>query len=108
MYASIILSLCQMCPILPTDLDENGKTLPESEYKLTWTCWMAHHGGKKFTGPEEPFGRLCYYYGRSNPSLQAQASPGLFVGWFLEPGCNYRGVLLIADYQKMLQVETKT
>ena len=55
-------------------------------------------------GPIQPFGRLCHFWDKSEAStkhsLAANATPGLFLGWKIEFGCRYRGVLLVLDYDK--------
>ena len=99
----MILAVTQLAPIFPNELGKNWKIKEEHKKKLAWICWEAHHAGAKFPGPMQPFGRLCWFHDNSRPSLEPQASPGFFVGWHMEPGFQYRGVLLVANYQKMLQ-----
>eukprot|EP00973_Karenia_brevis_P077825 10815178-Karenia_brevis.AAC.1 len=49
-----------MAPILKWEKKSDGTVKDSAKSKANLTCWEAHHG-KKFEGPPEPFGRLCYY-----------------------------------------------
>ena len=102
-YAAVVLAISQLAPLLPHEKDDDDKPKPEFVEKSNWTCWRAHHRGATFKGPLEPFGRLCHYYDASKHTLEPQSSPGLFVGWRIESGCRYKGVILVADYERLRQ-----
>ena len=40
-----------------------------------------------------------WYRNPKLPPLDAPVSPGLFIGWELESGLRYRGVLKVMDYE---------
>ena len=103
MYAVMALNISQLAPILPSEKDKDGKVKPEFKEKSNQTCWRAHHGGDPFTGPIQPFGRLCYYHDKTRHPMEPQASPAFFVGWRIDPGCKYRGIVLVADYDKLIK-----
>ena len=95
-YASICLAITQRAPILPHMKDAAGNVLAEFTVRVNKTCWEVHHG-EKFRGPMQPFGRLCFYLDKDHP-LEPTTKPGIFIGWRLERGLRYRGVLNILDY----------
>ena len=98
-YASVALTLTQKAPILPWEKDAAGNTLAGFKYKELKTCWEVHTG-ETFTGPIQPFGRLCFYRDiNKNHALGANCSPGFFIGWQIESGMRYRGILQVIDYE---------
>ena len=100
-YSSVSLMVTAKAPIYPHEQDDKGNVLPAHQHKVGKTCWQVQHRGEAFTGPLEPFGRLCYYRDiKKKHPLQPTASPGLFVGWRLDTGLRYRGVLLVLDYER--------
>ena len=56
----------------------------------------------KFDGVRLCFGRLVYYRRKSptKRTLEPNMSPGLFLGWRIDPGFRYRNVLRVLDYQE--------
>ena len=98
-YASMSLSLKQPCPIHKHERDAAGNVLPAFKHRLKWTCWQAFHGGEEFAGKQPIYGQLCFFLDDKAHTLQPRTTPGLFIGWKLESGLRYRGVLLIADYE---------
>ena len=102
-YSSISLALKQPCTIHEWEKDASGITLEAFRYKENWTAWMAFHEGEEFVGKRPLFGQLIYYLDKKANSLMPPTSPGLFVGWRLDSGLRYRGVLLVADYSLIRQ-----
>ena len=98
-YSSIALSVRQRAPIHAWEKDAAGNVQDQYKHKEGLTCWEVHHNGDKFLGPSQPFGRLMYYLNRAGHPLMPTTAPGLFVGWRLENGIRYRGVLMVADYE---------
>jgi hypothetical protein len=48
-----------------------------------------------------PLGSLIYYRqkpGRDLLPFEARAQPGLFAGWRIEPGCKYKCIMLVLDW----------
>ena len=99
-YTATVLSLTHHPPLLPHELGNDGKPLPEHRHKLMVSSWTAHHGGDPFVGVVQPFGSLCYYHSRDNHPASPTGTPGLFIGWRLENGLRYRNVLLVLDYER--------
>ena len=103
-YAAIALSVTKSAPLLPWELNAAGLPLEAAKTKSKQTCWECHHGGEQFTGPIQPFGRLCSYWDKGPESNRHPVSPnkkhGLFIGWRLDLGLRYRGILLMLDYDK--------
>jgi len=97
-YASIALSITQPAPIADSEKDAAGNVLERFRAKADLSCWEAHHRGSSFTGVKQPFGRLCYFLDRATHPLMPTTVPGLFLGWRLERGLRFRGVLYIGDY----------
>ena len=60
---------------------------------------MMMHGGNQFTGKRPIYGQVVYYLDQKQNTLLSKTSPGIFVGWKIESGYRYRGVLLVADYE---------
>ena len=89
---------------MPHEKNAAGEALPEHQHKVGKTCWFVHHGSD-FTGPLQPFGRLVYYLNRTHP-MTANTKPGFFVGWRLESGLRYRGVLRVLDYDDVVRNKT--
>ena len=56
----------------------------------------------KFDGMRLCFGQLVYYRRKSptKRTLEPNMSPGLFLGWRIDPGFRYRNVLRVLDYQE--------
>ena len=56
----------------------------------------------KFMGRRLCFGQLVYYRKKtpSKRTLEPNMSPGLFMGWRMDPGLRYRFVTKILDYQE--------
>ena len=98
-YASMSLVMSQPCPIHSHERDEAGNIRDAFKHRENWTCWQAFHGGEDFAGKRPNFGQLCYYLDSRQHTLMPKTSPGLFVGWCLESGLRYRGVMFIADYE---------
>ena len=99
-FAATALSVTQPAPILPHEKDAAGNVLQEHEHKVNKSCWHVHHG-EPFPGPLQPFGRLIYYLSRDHP-MEPTTKPGFFIGWRLESGLRYRGVLRILDYDTVV------
>ena len=59
-HAATVVTITKTAPILPSEQNAAGQPRPEFEWKAKLTCWEAHHNGEPFTGPIEPFGRLCW------------------------------------------------
>ena len=55
-----------------------------------------------FEGRRLCFGQLVYFRKKSatRRTLEPNMSPGLFLGWRIDPGLRYRGVLRVLDYQE--------
>ena len=55
-----------------------------------------------FDGRRLCFGQLVYFRKKSatRRTLEPNMSPGLFLGWRIDPGLRYRGVLRVLDYQE--------
>ena len=52
----------------------------------------------------EPYGCLVYYLdNKDRHPLFSATKPGPFLGWEIESGMRYRGVLIIADYDNFRQ-----
>jgi len=102
-YSALSLTLKQPCPIHKHERDASGITLPAFKHKEEWTCWQAHHNGEPFSGKRPVYGQLVYFLDDKSHILMPRTSAGLFVGWRMESGLRYRGVLLIADYEIMRQ-----
>ena len=100
-YSSTALAITKPAPILPQERDAAGNVLEALEWKTKMTCWQAHHDGTPFSVPIQPFGRLCWYLDKSGHTLMPPTVAGLFVGWRLESGLRFRGVVLIANYDKV-------
>jgi hypothetical protein len=98
-YSAVALAVSEFAPILPHERGANGEPLDAHLTKAKWTCWQAFHNGSAFTGPIQPYGRLCFYRDTSGHPMTSPALPGFFAGWRLERGVRYRGVLLIFDYE---------
>jgi len=98
-YCALALSVTKPAPMLPWELDANGRPLEAAMEKSRQSCWECHHGGAAFTGPKEPFGRLCFFLDRSVHPAMPVTSPALFLGWRLESGLRYRGVLTLGVYE---------
>ena len=100
-YAAIAFSVNKSCPILPWERDPtSGNILDKFKHKQSLTCWQCYHGGDDFPGPMQPFGRLIMYKDKSSHPLGATTSYGFFVGWRLEAGLRYRGMLRVLDYER--------
>ena len=101
-YAVIALNVTKKAPILGWEKDPSRSSgiKEHAESKATWTCWQAHNGGKDFEGPTEPFGRLCYYL-QLDPDhpMMPTTRPGLFLGWRIDFGVEFGGILRIGDYE---------
>ena len=56
----------------------------------------------KFDGMRLCFGQLVYYRKKSQTkrTLEPNMSPGLFMGWRIDPGFRYRNVVRVLDYQE--------
>ena len=56
----------------------------------------------KFDGMRLCFGQLVYYRRKSptKRTLEPNMSPGLFLGWRIDPGFRYRNILRVLDYQE--------
>ena len=100
-YSAMALALKQPCPMHPHDKDKSGNILPHAKHRTNWSCWTAFHGGEQFTGKRPIFGQLCFYLDDKAHTLMPRTSAGIFVGWKLESGLRYRGVLQIADYETL-------
>ena len=87
-------------PFLIHELDASGNLLEAYRHKREWTCWQALTGGEEFPGKRPIFGQLVFYKDKDQDNaLMPNTSPGLFIGWRLESGLRYRGVLYVADYE---------
>ena len=86
---------------MPHEKDAAGNVLPEHAHKVGKTCWRVHHG-EDFSGPLQPFGRLIFHLSKEHP-LEPTTKPGFFIGWRLESGLRYRGVLRILDYDTVVK-----
>ena len=55
-----------------------------------------------FEGRRLCFGQLVFFRKKSatRRTLEPNMSPGLFLGWRIDPGLRYRGVLRVLDYQE--------
>ena len=55
-----------------------------------------------FEGRRLCFGQLVFFRKKSatRRTLEPNMSPGLFLGWRIDPGLRYRGVLWVLDYQE--------
>ena len=55
-----------------------------------------------FEGRRLCFGQLVFFRKKSatRGTLEPNMSPGLFLGWRIDPGLRYRGVLRVLDYQE--------
>ena len=55
-----------------------------------------------FEGRRLCFGQLVFFRKKSatRRTLGPNMSPGLFLGWRVDPGLRYRGVLRVLDYQE--------
>jgi hypothetical protein len=60
-YSAVALSVSEFAPILPHERGTNGEPLDAHLTKAKWSCWQAFHNGLAFTGPIQPYGRLCFY-----------------------------------------------
>ena len=98
-HAGVALCVTQPAKIYPWERDASGEPLEAHRHKLNSTAWEVQQGGAPFTGPLQPFGRLCYYWDRKAHPMEPTASPGLFIGWRLESGLRYRDALLVLDYE---------
>ena len=85
--------MTQNVPLKPGDRDAAGCVLETAQWKAKLTCWEAHHEGAAFSRPVQLFGRLCWYLDKSGHTLMPQTTAGLFVGWRLESGLRFRGVV---------------
>ena len=64
---------------------------------MTLEVWNKIHD-HDFLGLTFPFGSLVHYRPNvQNSKLGAKTSPGLFLGWRLESGVNWKGVYKVAD-----------
>ena len=55
----------------------------------------------KFEGMRLCFGQLVYYQRKSSTkTLEPNMSPGLFLGWRIDPGFRYRNVVRVLNYQE--------
>ena len=99
-YAAISLAITQDAPIYPHERGADGRVLDQFSFKLGRTCWEVLSKGDPFTGPLQPFGRLCYYWNHKAHPLDANGAPALFIGWRIESNMRYRGVLLVIRYYK--------
>lgn len=56
----------------------------------------------KFDGMRLCFGQLVYYRKKSptKRTLEPNMSPGLFMGWRIDPGFRYKNVVRVLDYQE--------
>ena len=97
-YAAMALALDQPCPLLKHEKDDAGNVQEAYKHKANWTCWQAMRKGEPFCGKRPIFGQLVYYLDDKQHTLEPRTSPGIFVGWKLETGMRYRGVLIVADY----------
>ena len=63
--------------------------------------------GKQFDGPMIPLGALVYYRPKKGSTTIAQerAIPGLFAGWRLHAGYQYRNSVLVLDYDKIRNMD---
>ena len=57
--------------------------------------------GKKFLGVKYPLGALVYYKCKSEGVAEPTTKPGIFAGWKLEPGLDYRDCVHILDYEAL-------
>ena len=65
---------------------------------MTLEVWDKIHD-HDFLGLSFPFGSLIHYKPNvQNSKLGAQTLPGLFLGWRLEPGINWKGLYKVADF----------
>ena len=98
-YACMIMNVQRKASMLPWELDLAGNPIPSKRAKALQTCWEAFHGSE-FEGPIQPFGRLCWYLShRPTHPMMPRTTPGFFLGWRLEHGIRYQGVLMIGDYK---------
>ena len=97
-YASTAHNITAPASILPSEREEDGQ-IREGELKAKQSSWEAFHKGEPFIGKRPPFGSLVYYKSSGHP-LGNNTIPGLFVGWRIESGMRYRGVLHILDYER--------
>ena len=97
-YAAVAYNLAGPAYIMPTEREEDG-SIKEGEPKAKQSAWQCFHKGDPFVGKRPPFGCLVYYKQHGHP-LGPNAIPGLFVGWRIEKGLRYRGILHILDYNR--------
>ena len=58
--------------------------------------------GEPFTGYKIPYGALVWYQPpkhRELPAFDPRTYPGIFCGWRINNGYNFRGVHLVLDYE---------
>jgi hypothetical protein len=55
--------------------------------------------GQIFDGPKFPLGALVFYKAKGDGLSEPGTKPGLFVGWHVSPGLQYKGSVLILDYE---------
>lgn len=64
---------------------------------MTLDVWRSLHG-HSFNGIRYPFGALIHYRPNAKKSkLGAKTKPGLFIGWRIEAGMNWKGVYKVVD-----------
>ena len=63
--------------------------------------------GKTFEGPQIPLGALVYYRPKKGSLAMAQerALPGLFAGWRVHAGYNYRNSVFVLDYERIRKMD---
>ena len=53
--------------------------------------------GHEFRGPSYVLGQLLWYRSKSADKFKSNAIPGMFLGWRIDNGFSYRGVLKVLD-----------
>ena len=92
-YSTIALALSSTPPILPHEVGT-----PAEQLKLRQSSWECFHGGEAFTGPDEPFGRLCYMRDRDASAVGPNSTAALFAGWDLSSGLRHLGACKVFAY----------